>query len=310
MAEKLLTIAIPTYRRASFLKESLSLLYKEWKSLDDNSDIEILVSNNDSPDETDLVVKGFIADGFPIKYFCNQTNIGADANIAQCFEKADGRFAWVLGDDDFVKEGSLRIVVDYLRLNTDTGVVYLRCGWIGRRPLVDVYDNPEKGLSEIGVALTLISANIVNKTLIDTSNKDYVDTRLSQVAYFLDAGKKSGKVAIINRNCLIVGVDNANAGGYNQVKVVVVNFLAIWKVFCKSRWYYEIAKYNVFRHYIVHNLKHYIFGKKDERFDNGDALKILFKYYWPYPYFYMFLAITPFHSLVAKAFRLVRGQKV
>lgn len=308
MKEILLTVAIPTYKRASVLKKGLERLYAEWKSLEDNSDIEIIVSDNDSPDNTSVVVRAFIENGFTINYIRNKENIGGDANILQCYRKATGRFVWVIGDDDYVNQGSIEHIMTFLRTHREVGVVYLRCGWIGTRPQFNLYDNPEKGLAEIGVALTFISANIVNKKFVDKFSDAYLQTMLSQVAFFLEAGMKSRKVAIINCNCLIVAVDEVTSGGYNRVQIIVANLLGIWKLFCPSRWYYEKLKYDIFRHYIVHNLKHLIF-RSDKRFKYDGAMKLLFKYYWPYPYFYMFLAITPFHSIVAKAFRLVRGQK-
>lgn len=308
MGNALLTIAIPTYNRARILKEGLSRLYQEWLALDNNSDIEILVSNNASPDNTDDVVKAIMAKGFPINYNVNKENIGGDANILKCYQMARGRFAWVLGDDDFIKEGSLRIIIEFLSKHMDVGLVYLRCGWVGKRPLSNIYCNPEKGLAKVGVALTLISANIVNKAYVAAFHGEYLDTMLSQVAFSLEAGIKSNKVAILNRNCLDVAADEATSGGYNRVNIIVVNFLSIWKVFCKSKWYYELVKYDVFRHYLVHNLKHFMFNS-DRRFRSDGAMKLLFKYYWPYPYFYVFLAITPFHSAIARVFRFMRGQK-
>lgn len=308
MKTPLLTIAIPTYKRAAVFKEGLERLYAEWSLLDDNSDIEIIVSDNNSPDNTSFVVQEFISKGLPIKYIHNNENIGGDANILQCYRKATGRFVWVIGDDDYVNQGSIEHVMTFLRTHREVGVVYLRCGWIGKRPQFNLYDNPEKGLAEIGVALTFISANIVNKKFVDKFSDMYLQTMLSQVAFFLEAGMKSRRVAIINRNCLIASVDEATSGGYNRVQIIVANFLGIWKLFCPSRWYYELVKYDVFRHYLVHNLKHFIFNS-DRRFKSDGAMKLLFKYYWPYPYFYAFLAITPFHSVIARVFRLMRGQK-
>lgn len=308
MKTPLLTIAIPTYKRATVLKNGLERLYAEWSLLDDNSDIEIIVSDNNSPDNTGSVVQEFISRGLPIKYICNNENIGGDGNILQCYNKANGRFAWVLGDDDYVNEGSLAYIMAFLRTHKNVGVVYLRCGWIGTRPQFNIYNNPEKGLSEIGVALTFISANIVNRAFICEFSNEYLETSLSQVAFFLEAGLKAHNVAILNRNCLIVAVDEATTGGYSQVQVIVVNLLKIWRKFCHSRWYYEKLKYDIFRHYIVHNIKKLI-CKSDKRFKSEGAMKTLFKYYWPYPYFYLFLAITPFHSIIAKGFRVMRGQK-
>jgi abequosyltransferase len=48
-AKPLLTIAIPTYNRAGYLKELLSILADQLK---DEPRVELIISDNASPDET------------------------------------------------------------------------------------------------------------------------------------------------------------------------------------------------------------------------------------------------------------------
>ena len=77
-----LTIAIPTYNRAGCLRELLSGLTHQ---LEIEPRVELMISDNASPDETRAVVEEFIAGGTQMRYIRTPQNIGADANFLQCF---------------------------------------------------------------------------------------------------------------------------------------------------------------------------------------------------------------------------------
>lgn len=85
----LLTIAIPTYNRADLLSVCLNSITSQ---IDSNiaERIEVIVFDNNSIDHTTSVVDTYINNGFAIKYYKNEVNIGADKNIASCFIKANG----------------------------------------------------------------------------------------------------------------------------------------------------------------------------------------------------------------------------
>src|SRR5579863_1226934 len=109
-AKPLLTIAIPTYNRASFLRELLAVLATELK---DEPRVELIVSDNASPDETPSVVQDFIARGLRVGYIRNVQNIGADANFLQCFERARGKYVWIFSDDDLILSGGVAKILSY-----------------------------------------------------------------------------------------------------------------------------------------------------------------------------------------------------
>ena len=76
----LLTIAIPTYNRATCLRELLSVLTDQLRH---ESRVELLISDNASPDQTPAVVKDFVTRGLQVRYIRNTQNIGPDANFLQ-----------------------------------------------------------------------------------------------------------------------------------------------------------------------------------------------------------------------------------
>jgi abequosyltransferase len=107
----LLTIAIPTYGRAPFLRELLACLQPQLAA---QPKVELLISDNASPDDTAEVVREFQRSGLELRYLQNEINIGPDANFLQCYEQAAGRYVWVFGDDDLLLDGGLATVVDLL----------------------------------------------------------------------------------------------------------------------------------------------------------------------------------------------------
>ena len=108
----LLTIAIPTYNRANFLRELLACLQPQ---LAGQPAVELLISDNASPDETSAVVHEFINSGLELRYIRNEINIGPDPNFLQCYEQAAGRYVWIFGDDDLILDSGLSTVVKLLK---------------------------------------------------------------------------------------------------------------------------------------------------------------------------------------------------
>lgn len=75
-----------------------------------NDNIEIIVLDNCSsiPIET-LFTKDELS-LFNIER--NSTNIGADANIARCFEKCTTKWLWTLGDDDIISDNAINTILN------------------------------------------------------------------------------------------------------------------------------------------------------------------------------------------------------
>ncbi|WP_084615815.1 glycosyltransferase family 2 protein [Solimonas flava] len=107
--EPLLSICIPTYNRAAKLKRQLMAVLEQTRTLDD---VEILVSDNCSGDDTGRVCAEFSGLGFRINR--NETNIGSVRNINKLFELARGAYIWFLADDDILDQGTVKRVLSLL----------------------------------------------------------------------------------------------------------------------------------------------------------------------------------------------------
>ncbi|MGA8731553.1 MAG: glycosyltransferase family 2 protein, partial [Terracidiphilus sp.] len=107
----LLTFAIPTFNRPGSLSKLLAILLEQ---LQEETRVELIVSDNASPDETADVVSRYQASGLPIRYLRNHTNLGADRNILNCFEQSTGKYVWIFSDDDVIAPGTLDRVLRVL----------------------------------------------------------------------------------------------------------------------------------------------------------------------------------------------------
>ncbi|BET12284.1 glycosyltransferase family 2 protein [Pandoraea sputorum] len=119
---KKLSICIPTYNRAGFLDTLLKSLVEQIAASGRADDVEVLVSDNASPDDTQTVVAKFEG---AIRYWRNPENIGPDANFLKLFGEAKGQYIWLPGDDDTVRDDTLRYILRMIDENA-FDFLYLR----------------------------------------------------------------------------------------------------------------------------------------------------------------------------------------
>ena len=102
----LLSICIPTYNRSNYLKHSLdSIVCLEEFYL--GSKVEIIISDNNSDDQTEELVKSYISlYGDKIKYFKNKENI-SDLNFEKALTYGNGVYLKLSNDTLIYSENSL-----------------------------------------------------------------------------------------------------------------------------------------------------------------------------------------------------------
>lgn len=112
----LLSICIPTFNRSIYLDLLLNSISK--LSLNTLGKIEICISDNSSTDNTRNVVRDW-QNKIPIKYSLNPKNIGAVKNFNKVVSLTNGKYIWVLGDDDIIIPGEVEIFINEKFLNND-----------------------------------------------------------------------------------------------------------------------------------------------------------------------------------------------
>jgi len=118
-----LSVAIPTYNGARHIGATLESIISQ---LDDiSAEIEIVVSDNASIDETPEIIEKYVEE-YPnlFSYFRNTENVGIDGNIDNIFRKAKGKFVWMCGDDDEIITGQLKNVLEKIENNEGMSVFF------------------------------------------------------------------------------------------------------------------------------------------------------------------------------------------
>ncbi|AMR32929.1 hypothetical protein A0256_16640 [Mucilaginibacter sp. PAMC 26640] len=136
LAKPLLTIAIPTYNRAEYLKLTLQSITRQ-EIFRNSYDVEIVISDNCSTDETEALSRLYMEEfGNKVLYSRNLSNIG-DKNFEQALSLGKGDFLKLNNDTlthtdnslvtmlaDIKKHNESRAVIFYLNQGLDkTGSV-------------------------------------------------------------------------------------------------------------------------------------------------------------------------------------------
>lgn len=299
--QPLLSICIPTWNRAKFLEQSLGRFAEQIKDISPE-ELELYVSDNCSDDNTSEVVKHYIDAGLPITYNRNPENVGAARNFVKCMEWASGKYILLLGDDDFLKHGALKFLLDELR-GKEYGLVHIH-KFDDIEDEVRVYTSPEDFLMKISYWITFMSGSIFRKDIVkQITPEKYIHTHLLQVPYYITSALSQEKNLLIEKEILATGIDGANNGGYNFFEVFVRHYLDIWHefelssgishstyCFIKKDIYYRFVRgfvYSLlFRHRNVKDEDAKYVGNR-KGFKIKGARRILYKYYGDCGYFYI-----------------------
>ncbi len=236
----LLTIAVPTYNRASYLDLSLGRIFEEIGLL--NKDQRYLVcvriSNNASTDETDQVIAKYLLLGdVGFEVIHNKENIGGERNVVQCFVNATTPYVWILGDDDVILHRGLKMVLDILQ-GQNPDIVYVgnyhfienyldaSCAVQIKKHGTLILNNAEMFVRRTNVMLTFVSALIVrSKHYLDYQPEAAAGSNLPQLGWVLPLLRDGDKFVIVED--WVVAAKGANSGGYGLIKVFGENLLDV-----------------------------------------------------------------------------------
>lgn len=126
-SDKLLTIAIPTYNRASLLDRQLGWVAQAIEGHEECC--ELILSDNASSDATADVIEKWrqTFEKTPLTVHTNRNprNLGPIRNIAYCMKKATGKHVWTIGDDDAIALHTLRFVLESLKKHPGLALLIL-----------------------------------------------------------------------------------------------------------------------------------------------------------------------------------------
>ncbi|HEY0796717.1 MAG TPA: glycosyltransferase family 2 protein [Acidisarcina sp.] len=307
----LLTIAIPTYNRSSSINELLSHLAPQLKGV---SSVELIISDNASTDSTPSVVEHFQCSGVALTYLRNETNLGMDGNFLQCFERARGKYVWLIGDDDVLVPGGLQKILKSLT-HGDFDLVYVASysfegayvpAAANKQPPAAIMSTALQYVQRVNVALTFLSGNIVNKDrVISVAHPPFSTldgSKLIQLGWTYTLLRNFTEGLIINEP--LIAARAGNTGGYAVFTVFGVSLRRI-----TEDWLIEPALVRVMLSGTIHFFLPWfllLMKSRPNTFEDEDVYIVLKGAYGDQFQYWLFnYAIIKLPRLLAKAWFLL-----
>lgn len=121
MSTPLVSICIPTFNYAMFLGDALTSARAQTCA-----DIEIIVSDNCSTDDTPRLMAEWARRDPRIRYHRNERNIGMQGNFNRCLQLAVGKHIKFLCADDVLEPACVQRMVEVLESRSDVALVACR----------------------------------------------------------------------------------------------------------------------------------------------------------------------------------------
>lgn len=233
----LLSVCIPTYNRSQLLKQTLDELLPQIPA---SADVEVVISDNASPDDTVAVVEELQTRYSFIRLHRNDTNIGADDNAMKCLDLAQGRYFWFCSDDDVPLPGLLQHILSVLRQHEPKLVFLNHTGFLDGEHYSVVKDrNPDRANEVFTDGEEMLARLIVNHFSATILHRDAVQKHIGIVDRYKAKGYGQGYARgclthailldkAINRVSVFIGMNglavrNPALVTYDPVKVVLID---------------------------------------------------------------------------------------
>lgn len=205
----LLTFAIPTFNRAHKVLRLLSQLEDELKDKRISCEVEVLVSDNCSEDETESLIGAYVPNNFKIRYVRQPRNLGFDGNIDFLYRTASSRYVWFFSDDDVLISGAVRRVVEALQGSSPEALLFSFQQPPGNR--VQIFNgqspcylisDPKEIIEHLGRCVK-ISIYVLKTVDFDEKQLAELDKYRQNGFYFLDLAFSIFNAAAVPKLCVI-----------------------------------------------------------------------------------------------------------
>ncbi|MBV8254353.1 MAG: glycosyltransferase family 2 protein [Chitinophaga sp.] len=236
MSVPMLTIAIPTYNRLSFLDTCLDSIASQYTP---QMQLEVVVSDNCSPLDPIDIIEKYRQKGLHIAYSRNTVNEGPDGNIGKCYNLGSGEFVWIIGDDDIILNGGLSRVFQLLEKEAPD---FIHLGWkirdnrdnnnvmeMSMPPVIYSFTNHVHFLKNFTHNITFISGSIIKRKFVTPDYKHFLGTNLVQLSFLLQALFQGKRFIYVKSP--VVGVEPDNSGGFKVCDVFGKNLNQVLSYF-------------------------------------------------------------------------------
>ncbi len=107
MTRPRLSLCIATYNRAGYIGETLESIVPQI-----TDEVEIIIADGASTDNTESVVKSYAEKCGQIRYVRLSSKGGVDQDYCKAVELAQGEYCWLFTDDDLLKPGAVSAVLN------------------------------------------------------------------------------------------------------------------------------------------------------------------------------------------------------
>lgn len=246
----LLTIAIPTYNRSSYLDLCLERIRCELANLSENQRylVNIFVSDNGSTDSTpEVILKHKNLISTPFENLRNDDNMGMDFNFTRCYQSAKTPYVWLVGDDDIILPNGLKNVLDVLS-NCKPDLLYVNNYWFNKSYLNQLHQDRALTITKtknsleftrrINVMLTFLSVLIVRSNVGEEYRSAMEGSNLVQLSWILPLLRDGNSFVVLENKT--IAAKGGNSGGYGLVNVFGTQLKKITDSILKGKP--EIAK--------------------------------------------------------------------
>lgn len=299
----ILSICIPTYNRAQYLKQALDALIVN-KAF--NEEVEIVISDNCSNDDTENLGRSYSEKYANIKYFRNSENI-KDSNFCLALDRASGYYVKLMNDNHIITDNGLQYLIDRIKNHFNDRTAIFFTGIFFDCPLSDscYCKSFEDFVVHLSYFVTAIHCFGAWKEDWDkvVDRKKYTQLKLNQDDW-------AYQIMVLRKECVLysgtvmnpITIDNKYRSGYNWFQVHVANYYKILQPYINKGLMSNsaIAKEKKIN---LNGMKGIIamsfLPRKISKwqFDYSGKEKILWDHFKNVPYFYCVLLTTPLRML-------------
>lgn len=296
--QPLLSICIPTYNRASYLEGAILNI------ITDNAfgdEVEIIISDNASTDNTEEIAKKYTQKHYNIKYYKNEENI-RDKNFMLALQRGNGLYRRLFNDTLRFKEKALQKMLDIIRISPQNRPLffYQNITFLNSNTQKKI-NNPTELILNTSYWITWIG-NFGNwKHIINNipSPNECAPLLLTQVDWSFKI-MSGNQCAQIYFDDYFESIIPNKKGGYNIFNVFINNYLLIIRQYIDKKSIIQKEKYRLFRYFLLKWISSLKNSNKDFTFEKNNIWNILMKEYWYCPYFYIGLIFLYIKNIIAK----------
>lgn len=219
MTQPIISICIPTYNRAEYLKKTLLAITSENIFLD-SYDIEIIISNNCSTDGTHSVCEQFLKK-FPdkIKYIRQEKPVHWEKHLIKVLDYGSGEFLKLNNDTCYFNRKALEKLVNYLKSPEKNDIVFLH----NKNDYIEknIYSSFNDCIKNISYDITWISSLCINKQVYENlkGKIEHYDSLMPQVDLYGKAFLYDYNVIVWRENLMSVIEVYKKGANYNIAEV-------------------------------------------------------------------------------------------